>query len=899
MIRSLDEAKPVIWTRDEAVRQSIGVTLVYLLFIFLVFWALPDRAWIFRSQGFITLSLFGAWRYGWQLLHVIRMLIFKNRYYPKLSAAAAALPVKYPRRLYFVIPSYYEMPEITYKVFHSIMKECEPLPCESIVMAISVGSEDEIKIINNILLTKYKMPHVKLIFMIQKSGKRVAMGHALRAAAREFNRLEDFSEENVNDLVILMDGDTMLMPGVLEKCLPPFRLNPKLGIVSPNNIAMMSDPDCIFQSYFELKFIQRHHQFQSHSLSNKILTATGRFSVFRSTIVFNEEFIRYVESDYLEHWLFGRFRFLMGDDKSTWFYCLKEEYEMLYIPDGYIVAIEWRTQKFIKTSISLMTRWYGNMLRNNTRALMLGPKKMGFFIWWCILDQRLTTWTPLVGLVSALMLSVYKSPFFILFYLMGAIFIRLVLSWIYVLQGFKLKFEHIPLILYGQWIGPILKLITMFNLKKQSWSKGNQKTTIGERNTGIFFALQNTVRRMMIIINVCLMLLFCGYMTQTIFVPPLTKAQEEKTSMRTILDACDFGAVAEDDEPDDAAIKAAIEAAPANEPCTIRLPAGRLILEKPIVMNKPYITLEGSGKQATVMDVRFTKAQGRAAVLIQGQKGRRVGVLKEAAKAGDQLLFADIDPLAQKDVEAAHYLWLGTPNTDAFLKKLGSVHWNQAYPWVRQTIINVQNGKGTIWSPQALTLDLPAETEIFLPSLVQKVTLRNLEVVQMVPGFTPMDAIGNYENIAPDYAVDAVRLEWAADCRVEDVKITFAGRHPLATDNVYGAAFKRLYINGAWNKGKDGNGYVAFSRAYYCRMEDCEMANIRHLTFQWSASGNRVRNCRLETNVDFHGGFSHDNLVEGCTIVPPEWHPWGAVTRMPEGGGGWAPMDGEGNRVIN
>ena len=108
---------------------------------------------------------------------------------------------------------------------------------------------------------------------------------------------------------------------------------------------------------------------------------------------------------------------------------------------------------------------------------------------------------------------------------------------------------------------------------------------------------------------------------------------------------------------------------------------------------------------------------------------------------------------------------------------------------------------------------------------------------------------------------------------------------------------RKLDINGAWNKGPDGNGYVRFARAYFCRLEDSEMQNIRHLAFQWSASDNVVSNCIIGADVNFHGGFSHNNTVVGSRLAPPPWHPWGKVTRMPQGGGVWAPMDGEGNSV--
>ncbi len=79
---------------------------------------------------------------------------------------------------------------------------------------------------------------------------------------------------------------------------------------------------------------------QSHALSDRVLTLTGRFSVFRATHIVSHEFIRLQEADFLEHWLWGRFRFLSGDDKSTWYTLLRHGVKMTYVPDAAGTTIE-------------------------------------------------------------------------------------------------------------------------------------------------------------------------------------------------------------------------------------------------------------------------------------------------------------------------------------------------------------------------------------------------------------------------------------------------------------------------------------------------------------------------------------------------------------------------------
>jgi hypothetical protein len=48
-----------------------------------------------------------------------------------------------------------------------------------------------------------------------------------------------------------------------------------------------------------------------------------------------------------------------------------------------------------------MRRWFGNMLRASGRAIALGPRQVGLFAWWCLIDQRISMWTPLLLPLSA------------------------------------------------------------------------------------------------------------------------------------------------------------------------------------------------------------------------------------------------------------------------------------------------------------------------------------------------------------------------------------------------------------------------------------------------------------------------------------------------------------------
>ncbi len=169
----------------------------------------------------------------------------------------------------------------------------------------------------------------------------------------------------------------------------------------------------------------------------------------------------------------------MGDDKSTWFNLLKNGWDMLYIPDTIVFALENRAGPFFKVTSSLMFRWYGNMLRNNFRALKLGPKRIGsFFIWLAILDQRISMWTSLFGPMAATLLSIFYTPFFWVFYIIWALIIRLIQFIPIIYERFSPHILHMLILFYDQWVGSVIKIYASFNLAKQKWSKGKTTTKI-------------------------------------------------------------------------------------------------------------------------------------------------------------------------------------------------------------------------------------------------------------------------------------------------------------------------------------------------------------------------------------------------------------------------------------
>jgi glycosyltransferase Alg8 len=153
-----------------------------------------------------------------------------------------------------------------------------------------------------------------------------------------------------------------------------------------------------------------------------------------------------------------------------------------------------------------------------------------------------------------------------------------------------------------------------------------------------------------------------------------------------------------------------------------------------------------------------------------------------------------------------------------------------------------------------------------------------------------------YENVLPEAAVDGIALLWTQDAVIERVAVINAGRHPVSFEQSYGFTLRDCVLDGAWNKGDGGSGYLRIARSYHGTVEGCTVRGIRHIALQWSSAFNRIRNVESEVDVNFHGGYAHDNTVENVRFAIPPQHKWGPVFVTP-GDAHWAPPDGPRNRV--
>lgn len=424
---------------------------------------------LFYAVGWIA-----VWRYGWWATHLARSQIYAHRVFPRLRDAADSLWNSgwRPHFLHFVVVTYRERPDITRSVLNSIVRETEETGSPARIY-IGISDDDDERALRS-WFDDHPLPELVEVLILRASepGKRHALGLALRTMRR--------CGAAADDLAILMDGDSILAQGALQRCMPLFALRPNLGAVTTDEVAVVAGPKWI-QDWYELRFAQRRLVMESHSLSRKVLTLTGRCSVYRAANVVNESFIEIVEKDSLYHWLWGSFGLLSGDDKSTWYWVLRSGQEMLYVPDALVFTIERIEGSAWERAKQNLLRWSGNMLRNSRRALALGPRRCGPFIWWCLLDQRLSIWTAFVGPLSALLLSVAFGAAVLAAYFVWVVATRFCVSLVLWRYGGRFS-ASFPFLLFGNQLATAsIKLFLMFRIARQSWAnRGNQRLSAGE-----------------------------------------------------------------------------------------------------------------------------------------------------------------------------------------------------------------------------------------------------------------------------------------------------------------------------------------------------------------------------------------------------------------------------------
>lgn len=286
----------------------------------------------------------------------------------------------------------------------------------------------------------------------------------------------------------------------------------------------------------------------------------------------------------------------------------------------------------------------------------------------------------------------------------------------------------------------------------------------------------------------------------------------------------------------------------------------------------------------------------------------------QPAKMGDTTIFLESGKAGE--FSQGDLIYVGAASDKAFLDK-GQVPESRRSGSHIKTghmrtqifkVAAVNTGNNTVTLDGALEFDIPLNNESGYNSRVMPISA--VENFGLQDFFLTMDTKGShcegynrnqfsasnpngvlyrYENVCAQDAIHGIILKWAYNGWVDNVHIDMIGSHPIVSEFAKAVTISNNMIDGSWNKGAGGNGYVRGSKLYNSWIHNNDIRNIRHLALQWSATGNVVENNTLNVDMNFHGGWERNNLVRYNDIaVPYEHRSWSNGT--PESGATWQPI---------
>src|SRR3546814_14895470 len=113
-------------------------------------------------------------------------------------------------------------------------------------------------------------------------------------------RISDWSSDvcssdlDPDAVVAVIDGDTLLEPGVVNKTAPFFKLMPGVGGLTTNEFCKV-DGSYVMSEWHKLRFAQRHLNMSSIALTRRVLTPPGRLSLFRCSTAPEPLFLDHVQ----------------------------------------------------------------------------------------------------------------------------------------------------------------------------------------------------------------------------------------------------------------------------------------------------------------------------------------------------------------------------------------------------------------------------------------------------------------------------------------------------------------------------------------------------------------------------------------------------------------------------
>lgn len=470
--------------------ESAGNSKHYLLFIIYILslvsyaFVLPEELFDpYQRKLIFLVAIIGLWRYSWFILNITRAYTYKNSKFKAIRKREEEGGEELdPEYVFLLITTFRIATSVTVRVYRAAIEDAIRSGYNVTIIASIVEMSEE-RLVRKIFLGLNPPQNVKLVITrIKGTGKRDALAAGYRVVANTPINL-------FKSVVAVIDGDSIISPNLIKKCSRLFALDSELGgLTTDEDAELPKEPETLhehtYSQWYKMRFAQRNISMSSISLSDRLLTLTGRMSMMRASIVARAEFINTVQLDYLNHWRLGTFGFLTGDDKSSLYDIMKGGWKMLYVPDVVVHTVEEIVNpNFFKGSLQLMTRWFGNQYRTNSRQLRIPNARdvVQTYPWYAMIDQRITRWTTPYGFFIAVFGAISWGSYVFFAYVWWILLSRLLMAFLYRTSRKNIHPVWPFLMYYNQLVGSFVKIYIWNHLYKQSWTRQKTKAQRGEQ----------------------------------------------------------------------------------------------------------------------------------------------------------------------------------------------------------------------------------------------------------------------------------------------------------------------------------------------------------------------------------------------------------------------------------
>jgi RTX calcium-binding nonapeptide repeat (4 copies) len=285
--------------------------------------------------------------------------------------------------------------------------------------------------------------------------------------------------------------------------------------------------------------------------------------------------------------------------------------------------------------------------------------------------------------------------------------------------------------------------------------------------------------------------------------------------------------------------------------------------DEALLVDRGDITIKGQSETATILNFSFAPGAQADAIQVTGGPKTYIGLAQQQIQAGqDAITLSQGHALQPGDT-----VYLYQPNTPEYLAANGwtNVSWAEAdqRPF-REFIVEISSVEGNVihlTHPLPYDMDL-GEARVFSIEMLHGVTLSDFSLTYDLGISNPYD----FFNTLPEYdGLSAIQLTSVSGAHLDNISILEAASNGISLTSCIGVTGNNLYVDGALNKGSDGNGYsLLLSEAFNNSFTGLDLYDGRHSVIfsAWNAeTGNLIDVSETNRDINFHGSPDTGNVI--------------------------------------